>query len=133
MTKVVLDASAVLALLNAEPGAEHVEAALGQAVISTVNVTEVFTRLLDWGLPADEVEAVFTALDLEQRAFDAPLCRHAAWLRAATRPHGLSLGDRACLALAQSLDAPVLTADRAWLALPEDLQIDVRFIRPNAH
>ncbi|KAI5915166.1 type II toxin-antitoxin system VapC family toxin [Thauera sp. 2A1] len=132
MTKVVLDASAVLALLNAEPGANEVESVLGQAVISTVNVTEVFSRLLDWGMSPAEVEAVFAALDLEQQAFDSVLCRRAAWLRSATRASGLSLGDRACLALAQSLAAPVLTTDRAWLAVAGELQIDVRVIRPDS-
>ena len=122
MTKVVLDASAVLALLNAEPGAAEVESVLGQAVISTVNVTEVFSRLLDWGMSPAEVEAVFAALDLEQQAFDSGLCRRAAWLRSATRAYGLSLGDRACLALGHRLGLPVLTADRTWL----DLDVGVR-------
>jgi PIN domain nuclease of toxin-antitoxin system len=123
----VLDASALLALINAEPGAQRVEAVLPDAVMSAVNLSEVVAKLGDIGIT--EREAWEEAADLVPRivAFDTDLARRAARLRPKTRALGLSLGDRACLALAELLTTPVLTADRTWRKL--DLDIDIRFIR----
>ncbi|GHU04879.1 hypothetical protein FACS1894158_06160 [Betaproteobacteria bacterium] len=128
MADTVVDASAVLALLNAEPGAKKVAEALPGAFISTVNMTEVLTRLVDWGLGHDEIRETVDALGLEQRAFTPSLAHAAALLRSRTRAQGLSLGDRACLALGLALGARVLTADRPWLSL--DLELDIECIRP---
>lgn len=123
----VLDASALLALINAEPGAATVAAALADAAIGTVNLAEVVTRLIELGI--GEQDAWAEASDLVPKVvdFDADLARRTARLHPPTRAFGLSLGDRACLALAESFRLPVLTADRAWqnLALP----IDIRLIR----
>jgi ribonuclease VapC len=126
MTEVVLDASAVLALLRGERGGAGVEAALGEARLSAVNLSEVAQRLADqW--PEQAVTAVLGDLPCRIVDFDESLALRAGLLRAATRRRGLSLGDRACLALAESLSLPVLTADRAWAEL--DLGVEVVLIR----
>lgn len=126
MTDVVLDASAVLALLLGEPGGEAVDANPGRAQLSTVNLTEVAQRLSDqW--PDDLVIGVLGELPCLVIDFDSAMAMRAGLLRRATRAKGLSLGDRACLALAESLSLPVLTADRAWAEL--DLGIEVVLIR----
>lgn len=112
---IVLDASAVLALLGDEPGADRVAAAVdGGATIGAVNLAEVLTKLSDFGMPRSAAEDVLDGLGLEVVAFDGTSARAAAALRASTRSRGLSLGDRAALALAHALDAPVLTVDRSW-------------------
>jgi len=123
----VLDASALLALINAEPGSDVVGAALPQAIIGAVNLSEVVAKMIDIGVP--EGEAWRGAADLVPVIVDfgPELARQCAKLRAATRVHGLSFGDRACLALAQRLHLPVLTADRAWRKL--SLGIDIRYVR----
>ena len=113
----VLDASALLALLNDEPGAEAVAGRLAEAVISTVNLAEVVTKLREAGMPADETEEVLTELGLPAIPFDEEQAYVVASLRAPTRASGLSLGDRACLALALTLDRPAVTTDRAWRRL----------------
>ena len=117
---VVLDASAVLAILNEEPGADIALARLDEAVMSAVNATEVATRLVDSGLAPTEAWEALALLDIPIRPFDAETARLAADLRLATRSRGLSLGDRACLALAVLESGTAMTADRAWasLALP---------------
>jgi len=128
MADVVLDASAVLALLNNEPGAEHVAKTLPGAIINAVNMAEVYTRLLDWGVTREEITEIIDALGMTQLVFDQELAWKAASLRPATRVHGLSLGDRACLAQGLALNGRVLTADRQWLAL--NLPVAIDCIRP---
>ena len=111
----VLDASAVLALLGDEPGADRVAAAVDDgATIGAVNLAEVLTKLSDFGMPTAAAEDALEGLGLEVVAFDGGAARAVAALRASTRARGLSLGDRAALALADALGAPVLTTDRAW-------------------
>jgi PIN domain nuclease of toxin-antitoxin system len=126
-TEVVLDASALLAMINGEPGSETVAAALGEAAISAVNLTEVVTKMIDIGIPEDD--AWNEAIDLVPRvlAFGSELSRRAARLRISTRTLGLSLGDRACLALAQHLRLPALTTDQAWRSL--SIGVEIRLIR----
>ncbi len=119
---VVLDASALLAFVLAEPGGERVIAALSsdaRTVLHLVNWTEVMTRMANLGTPPQALETLLTQRGLLHQSLrlepgtpeDA---RRAAELRALTRHAGLSLGDRCCLALGQRLGARVLTADRAW-------------------
>jgi PIN domain nuclease of toxin-antitoxin system len=127
MTRVVFDASAVLALLNRETGWQTAEAALGDGCISSVNVCETLARLIERGVPEKAAWEIFHALELESVAFDDAHAREAARLRAGTRKQGLSLGDRACLALARALKRPALTADRAWTNL--DAGVEVRLLR----
>ncbi len=111
---VVLDSSALLCLLNGETGAERVAEALPSAVIGAVNLAEVVTKLRERGLSAEEVEEALGGFNLDVRPFTAVQAYATGHLRQATRSQGLSLGDRACLALAVELGAPALTADQAW-------------------
>lgn len=130
MSGVVLDASAVLALLLEEPGSEIVRANLPGAVLSTVNLAEVVTKMLEWGDLESDIHSDVAALQLVLISFDAPLAYRAARLRSSTRHLGLSFGDRACLALAASRQLPVLTTDRNWARLR--LGIDIRLVRGTA-
>jgi PIN domain nuclease of toxin-antitoxin system len=127
VAEVVLDASALLAFLQREPGSDRVRQALQGAVIGSVNFAEVVTKLVHWGAPADRVAERLGDLDLDVQPFDRELALAAGALHAETKAHGLSLGDRSCLALALALAAPVLTADRAWQLI--DLGIEVELIR----
>jgi ribonuclease VapC len=117
MSRYVLDASAVLALLNQEPGADQVEAILAQSCISTVNAAEVLTKLSDAGMPDDEALESFELLGLEVIDFNLQLAAQAAALRRPTKKKGLSLGDRSCLALGLASGYEVVTAEREWAKL----------------
>ncbi len=123
----VLDASALLAFLNAEAGADRVAEVLlnHRCAVLAVNLTEVLSRLLDWQVPLSEAVTRLDALDFRTEPYTRTLALDAAALRDSTRAIGLSLADRACLALAQSLGATALTADRAWGALNLDCRIEV--------
>ncbi len=125
---VLIDASALLAVLFQEPGAEAVIDVLPTAEISAVNAAEVIAKLTDKGEPPDQAQALFEALLLPVRAFGSRAAGIAGQLRRGTRSAGLSLGDRACLAEALCASLPVLTADRSWAAL--NLPLDIRVIRP---
>lgn len=125
MADAVLDASALLALLNGEPGAEPVKTVLGVAAMSAVNLSEVLTVLVDRGVPRDAAEAALGDLPVEIHSFGPAGAAQAAALRPSTRSAGLSLGDRACLALAKELGVPALTADRAWQGLPTGIRVTV--------
>lgn len=127
MTKTVLDASALLAWLEDEPGADIVEPILasGAALMSAVNWGEVLVKLVDRGVSEDDLRRVRGSLDIEIRAFDEDAAFVSATLRHATRKLGLSTGDRACLGLALLAGAPVVTADHAWSKLNVDVEIEV--------
>lgn len=124
---IVFDSSAVLAILLDEPGAQRAAEILDGGVLSAVNVSEVVARLIDQGASDEDARGAVHGLGLAIRPFDESLAVAAGLLRRATRRRGLSLGDRACLALALRERAPVLTADRAWTAL--DLDMEVELIR----
>ncbi len=121
---VVLDASAVLAVVYFETGADVVLEALPGAVISSVNLSEVIAKLADGGTPESEIFALLRELKLTVIPFGIDQAYLAGMLRPLTRSAGLSLGDRACIALGLQLGYGVLTADRGWAAL--DLGIEVR-------
>lgn len=125
----VLDASAALALLRAERGHEQVAELLPGSVISAVNYAEVVQKLARSGsATAEDDTAALIALGTTVAPFDAPAAVAAARLWSATRHAGLSLADRACLALARELpDGVAVTADRAWGEL--SLDVRVRLIR----
>lgn len=123
----MLDASAVLAFKLGEAGADVVQSLIGASVLSTVNVVEVASRLIDRGASPTEVAQLPFELDCRMAPFDTDLALRAALLRNSTRPYGLSLGDRACLALARREGLPVLTADRSWAKL--DVGVEVVLIR----
>ncbi|MBX3301188.1 MAG: type II toxin-antitoxin system VapC family toxin [Nitrospira sp.] len=121
----VLDATAVLAVLNDEPGAEKVVPLLPRAVMSTVNLAEVVSKLADAGMPEETIHTVIDELGIMVIPFDEPLAFSTGFLRPATSDYGLSLGDRACLALGTHLHRPVLTADRMWSTLKLDVAIQM--------
>jgi ribonuclease VapC len=124
-----LDASALLAHLRDEPGADVVaEAIASGAVISTVNLAEVFSRVADRGGDPAKLAAELTQSGLLDGAitvepFTAADAIETGRLRPLTRDAGLSLGDRACLALARRLDAPALTADTDWQGVAHGIEL----------
>jgi ribonuclease VapC len=127
VAKTVLDASALLAFINREPGADRVTAVLGEAMISTVNFCEVVTKLALRNQSPQHVLGELTEDELQVVSFDRVLAEDAGLLASATRGQGLSLGDRACLALARRENAVALTADNAWRHV--QLGIEIQFIR----
>ena len=122
---IVLDSSAALAVLRNETGAQKVVDALPVAAMSAINKVEVVTRMIDLGQSPDEAEESYATLGVETLAFDESCAFIAARLRADTRHKGLSLADRACLALGLREGKPVMTADRAWADLDLGLEIEV--------
>lgn len=118
MSDPVLDCSALLAFLLREPGAEQVEALLPAAAMSAVNFTEALTKLIERGIPPAKARDVILGLGIEIVDFDGDQALRAVALREPTRRAGLSLGDRACLALAQQRGVSAFTSDKAWLRLP---------------
>ena len=123
MSEIVLDASALLAILNREPGSERWTEAVAGAKISAVNVSEVIAKLTDLGMAEDDIRRVIEPIDLDVIPFDDAAAWDAGLLRPSTRAAGLSLGDRACLALGQRTKLPVLTADQGWKSLRIGVQI----------
>ena len=123
----MLDASAILAFLRGEQGAEVVAGYRGDALVSAVNVAEAGARLADLGANAAEVRRSIALMGMEIVPFDADQAHEAADIRDAIRRRGLSLGDRACLQPAARTGLPALTADRVWTEI--DAGVDVRLIR----
>lgn len=126
---VVLDASAVLALLMKELGHERVNAVVahGEAAICSVNLAEVIGKLVDKGMAPDLAARAVADLELSVIVFDQILALEVARLRPLTRKYGLSLGDRCCLATARHLAASAMTADKAWAKLR--IKIKIHLIR----
>ncbi|HDZ72622.1 MAG TPA: PIN domain-containing protein [Aurantimonas coralicida] len=114
MVAAVFDASAVLALLRDEPGADLVEPYVGRAAISAVNLQEVVKELLLQGLPLTVAREILLELRLEVRSHDEDAAYAAAALHEQTKKYGRGLGDRSCMALGLALEVPVVTADREW-------------------
>ncbi len=125
MTDYVLDASAVLAVLQEEPGAVRIEAHLDTGCISAVNLAEIVGKLQDRGLGDSEIDELVALLDLDTRILDKAGAVFMGKLRQTTKLAGLSLGDRACLALAHSLGATAITMDGAWKNLDVGVAIEV--------
>lgn len=117
----------MLAVINGEPGAEIVFRSLRDAVVSAVNLGEVISKLTDYGHSDAEIDEVVGGLALDVVPFNAAQAHAVGTLHRSTRAWGLSLADRACLALANVLGGPALTTDRAWAEL--DVGIEVRLIR----
>ena len=129
MSGAVIDASALIALLLAEPGADKVQAALPSATMSTVNYAEIVGFFARNGATDDAIQALLSPLPIQLTPLDTDLARAAGMLLPATRRAGLSLGDRACLALAHRLGVPALTADRAWSDIADTIGVNVTLIR----
>ena len=123
----VLDASALLAFLHDEPGADRVQQAFDGGLVSAVNWAEVVQKALLRRADISGMRREFSEVGLVFRDFSLDQAETAARLWEKTRNQGLSLGDRACLTLAMEQQATVLTADRAWSEL--DLDIEVRLLR----
>jgi PIN domain nuclease of toxin-antitoxin system len=127
MSKVVLDTSAVLAYLFDEKGTEQVEQLLEHStcLISSVNYAELVSKLVDKGMTSADAVAAIDNLELEFIAQDKHQAEINADLRPISKPFGLSLGDRACLALGLIENLPVVTADRIWEKLPSTISVKV--------
>jgi PIN domain nuclease of toxin-antitoxin system len=124
MAEAVLDASALLAFLRNEPGADKVAAVLTRCCISAVNLAETISKMAEHGKPLDQVGYQIDRLRIPVIPFDAAQARIVASLRPATRAAGLSLGDRACLALALQTALTALTAERNWDQCGLNVQIE---------
>ena len=127
MTAYVLDASALMAVLRREPGADFVRSRMAGATMSTVNASEAIMRSVENGLSEELVTMLIAAERVGLAPFDAEHARAAARLRPATSHAGLSFADRACLATAIRLGATAVTADRIWASL--DLPCAIELIR----
>ena len=117
MASVVFDASAILALLRNEPGADSVAARIGDGLISAVNLQEVVKSLLRRGVTLTIAREMIEALHLDVRPHGADDAFAAAALHKATEAFGSGLGDRSCMALAIAENLPALTADQEWARL----------------
>ena len=126
---VVLDASALLALLKDAPGAGEVAGVMAASRISAVNLAEVISHFIHAGMPALEVDAMLNPLPMTVIDADADLAATAGRLRAVTAPAGLSLGGRFCLALALRDGLPAWTADRQWRIVADAVGVQVVVIR----
>ena len=128
-SKIVLDASALLAMIREEPGGEAVAGAIARARMSAVNFAEVVSFLIHAGVPVPEIESMLTPLPVAVIDADLELAWTAGRLRKMTAEAGLSLGDRFCLALAARDRLPAWTADRQWRAIASEIGVDIVVIR----
>ena len=128
MSRTVLDSSAVLASFYGEKGAGVIDALYRDSVISTVNAAEVISKLVERGMPADMARSALIDTGIEIVPFDLDQAEMTGDLRGKTKAHGLSLGDRACLALAKSINGRAVTADSAW-ATVADLGVEIVLFR----
>lgn len=126
---VVLDASALIATLKDEPGADRADAVLHDSTMTTFNLAEVVGHFAKLGASRDDIAALLSDLPIVYIAPDEALAIEAGLMLPATRKAGLSLGDRFCLALARATNATALTADRAWKDVAEELGVEVELIR----
>ena len=125
MNRYVLDASALLALIQNEPGANVVEDVISSGWISTVNLSEVITKLTDDGIAEDDIREVIEGLQVNSVPFSLDQAYVAGLMRADTKMLGLSFGDRACLSLAKQLDTAAVTTDRIWTQLSSGVEIQL--------
>ncbi|MBN9342750.1 MAG: type II toxin-antitoxin system VapC family toxin [Candidatus Paracaedimonas acanthamoebae] len=125
---VILDSSALLALLKNEPGSDIVESLLGNIIMSSINVTEVATVLLDSEMTLQECQDTVLPFISNIKPYDEVLAFLTADLRKQTKAYGLSLGDRACIALGQKMQLPIYTADKIWGELQLE-NVKIKLIR----
>jgi ribonuclease VapC len=127
MAEVILDSSAILAVLNSEPGGDKVVSVMPRSLVSVANEAEVITVLIRGGKSSDQALEFVADLPYRRIDLDASLARRAGTLWREVKPRGLSLGDRCCLALAEREKLPVLTGDKRWADL--SLGIEVRLFK----
>lgn len=126
---VVLDASAILSVVFDEAGSDRVIPLLAGASISAANWCEVITRMIDRESDSAQAHRLLTDLGLSVVPFDRVQAEAAGGLRAATRDAGLSLGDRACLALALTRNERAVTCDRAWAKIADVAGVEIEVVR----
>lgn len=126
--KAIIDASALIAYIKREPGAEKLIDLLPYSIMSTVNYAEVTTVLSKLGMPTDIISTTLKNLIGELITFNQPQALITGVLQANTKTKGLSLGDRACLALGITMNLPLYTTDKIWAELNID-GVDIRLIR----
>jgi ribonuclease VapC len=114
----VLDSTALIAIVEQEPGYQRVEDLLGNSAISAINLAETMNKLVDRGSPAETVRGVLVKLELTVEAWSEDMAYRSSEFTRFSKSHGLSLGDRACLTLAKQLRATAVTSDRTWRRLP---------------
>jgi ribonuclease VapC len=125
----ILDSSALIAMLDREPGGEIVTAVLDVSAISAVNLSEVVGFYSRKGTSADIVEALLKPLPLEIVSVGRAVAFEAGMMQRVANKFGLSLGDRICLALARQRSASAMTADRIWKEAAAEIGIAVELIR----
>jgi PIN domain nuclease of toxin-antitoxin system len=125
MSEVIIDASALLALLLDEPGAAKIADVIADARMSSANYAEVVRHLIRAGVRADQVEALVGPLPLTIVEVDEALATIAERLRATTDEAGLAMGALSCLALAKRDGLPVLTADKRWRTVADAVGVTV--------
>jgi PIN domain nuclease of toxin-antitoxin system len=123
----VIDSSVFVAAINKEPGGDKLAAYLDESVIPVTTYTEVVTRLLDAEMLFDKADRLMSDFRVPIVDVTFALAKRAAEFRSATRPCGLSMGDRICLALAESIGGTAVTADRQWASV--NLGISIELIR----
>lgn len=125
MSRFVLDASALLALINNEPGSDLVQKCLSGSIMSAVNVSEVVAVLTRVGIPKEKIKTIITTLIHTIIPFDEEQAFLTGNLYSKTRSQGLSFGDRACLSLGKLKKLPVLTGDRKWLEVNSGVKVEL--------
>jgi PIN domain nuclease of toxin-antitoxin system len=129
VTRVALDASALLAMLLDEPGSARVKAGLDGALLCAVNLAEIVTYYAKFGASRPDIEAMLRPLPIQLVQVDEALSYEASMLRPITLPGGLSLGDRYCLALAKREGVPAMTAARRWPDIASAAGVAIEVIR----
>jgi ribonuclease VapC len=122
---IVLDSSALIALLRGEKGGEAVALRLEGSHLSSANLAETLTKATEWVRDPVEVLKEIKQLPMRIVPVSEAQALTAALLRPLTRSAGLSLGDRLCLALALSLGCPALSAESAWVGLPHNVEVEL--------
>ena len=126
---VILDASALIAMIKGEKGSAKVAAGIAGARVSSVNYAEVVTHFIHAGMPEREVDAMLDPLPLTVVSADKALAQIAGRLRAVTAEAALSLGDRFCLALARRDGLPAWTSDQNWKKVADAVEVKIVTIR----
>lgn len=129
MSGVVFDSSVILAAILGEKGGDNAFDRIEEAVVSAVNVAEVYSYAAVNALATGAIDAFFADTGIAVEPFTREQAEMAGGMAAITRKAGLSLGDRACLSLGRLRSAEVLTADRVWASLAEELGVTITLLR----
>ena len=129
MSKIILDASALIAMVKGETGATLVAEAIAGSRMSSVNYAEVVSHFIHAGMPEREIDIMLDSLPIDVVPLDKDTAKRAGRLRTATASAGLSLGDRCCLALSIQEALPAWTADKAWQNIADAIGAEVFVIR----